>query len=117
MEKETMTDLPTPRSYNAAQVRAAQIAKDIWQRLGSKHRDCTPPEAIMAFAILAKKFDVELKFDKANPRAMQNMLIMLCGGPPPAEWLTALGPSSAPTPDSPSDSESEGSSERSRLHS
>ena len=107
-------------TFSAAQVRAAKIAADLEMRLKRMHRDCTPAEAVMAFALMATRFDTQWKFNPKNPRACRDLLIVACGGVNAIDWnalqalpeapsdrldapgevLTDPAPSSAPSPDS-----------------
>ncbi len=73
-------------TFSAAQARAAKIAADLEARIKRMHRDCTPAEAVMAFALMATRFDVQWKFDPKNPRACRDLLIVACGGVNAIDW-------------------------------
>lgn len=73
-------------TFSVAQLRAAKIAADLEGRIKRMHRDCTPAEAVMAFALLATKFDVVWKFDPKNPRACRDLMIAAAGGVQSIDW-------------------------------
>ena len=73
------------RTLAAARVRARILAGELKHRIRTKHGNYTPAEVVMAFAQIAAEFDAEFN-GKADPRGLQDFLIVLLGGPESINW-------------------------------